>query len=56
MWDLQRNGGSVQATTERVLSGRSLDTVREEGLAPDMSLTGVLILSCSIEQLVAWAF
>ncbi|KAL9025650.1 MAG: hypothetical protein Q9196_005557 [Gyalolechia fulgens] len=24
-WDLQRNGGSVQATTERVLSGRSLD-------------------------------
>ncbi|GAB7351966.1 hypothetical protein MBLNU459_g2494t2 [Dothideomycetes sp. NU459] len=26
MWDLQRNGGSVQATTERVLSGRSLDT------------------------------
>jgi coupling of ubiquitin conjugation to ER degradation protein 1 len=27
MWDLQRNGGSVQATTERVLSGRSLETV-----------------------------
>ena len=27
MWDLQRNGGSVQATTERVLSGRGLDTV-----------------------------
>ncbi|KAF2092825.1 hypothetical protein NA57DRAFT_49576 [Rhizodiscina lignyota] len=25
MWDLQRNGGSVQATTERVLSGRSLE-------------------------------
>ncbi|KAF2149957.1 hypothetical protein K461DRAFT_281206 [Myriangium duriaei CBS 260.36] len=24
MWDLQRNGGSVQATTERVLSGRTL--------------------------------
>jgi coupling of ubiquitin conjugation to ER degradation protein 1 len=27
-WDLQRNGGNVEATTERVLSGRGLDTVR----------------------------
>lgn len=27
MWELQRNGGSVQAATERVLSGRSLETV-----------------------------
>ncbi|OJD16843.1 hypothetical protein AJ78_03033 [Emergomyces pasteurianus Ep9510] len=26
MWDLQRNGGSMAATTERVLSGRGLDT------------------------------
>lgn len=26
-WDLQRNGGNAAATTERVLSGRSLDTV-----------------------------
>lgn len=26
-WDLQRNGGSVAATTERILSGRALDTV-----------------------------
>lgn len=25
-WDLQRNGGNVAATTERVLSGRGLDT------------------------------
>jgi len=25
MWDLQRNGGSVAATTERVLGGRGLD-------------------------------
>ncbi|PBP26038.1 hypothetical protein BUE80_DR003053 [Diplocarpon rosae] len=25
MWDLQRNGGSVVATTERVLSGRGLE-------------------------------
>lgn len=28
MWDLQRNGGSVAATTERILSGRGLDEVR----------------------------
>jgi CUE domain len=27
MWDLQRNGGSVTATTERVLAGRGLDRV-----------------------------
>lgn len=27
MWDLQRNGGSVAATTERVLAGRSLERV-----------------------------
>jgi coupling of ubiquitin conjugation to ER degradation protein 1 len=26
MWDLQRNGGSVPATTERILTGRGLDT------------------------------
>lgn len=26
-WDLQRNGGNAAATTERVLSGRSLDSV-----------------------------
>lgn len=26
-WDLQRNGGSVQATTERVLGGRGLERV-----------------------------
>ncbi|KAF7198372.1 Coupling of ubiquitin conjugation to ER degradation protein 1 [Pseudocercospora fuligena] len=25
-WDLQRNGGSVEATTERVLGGRGLET------------------------------
>jgi len=25
MWDLQRNGGNVAATTERVLSGRALE-------------------------------
>lgn len=27
MWDLQRNGGSVPATTERVLGGGGLDRV-----------------------------
>jgi hypothetical protein len=34
-WDLQRNGGNAAATTERVLSGRSLDSVRISGLASD---------------------
>ena len=28
MWDLQRNGGSVSATTERILGGRGLEPVR----------------------------
>jgi coupling of ubiquitin conjugation to ER degradation protein 1 len=28
MWDLQRNGGNVQATTERILNGRTLEVVR----------------------------
>jgi hypothetical protein len=28
MWDLQRNGGNVAATTERILTGRGLETVR----------------------------
>ena len=27
MWDLQRNGGNMAATTERVLSGRGLEQV-----------------------------
>ncbi len=27
LWDLMRNGGSVQATTERILGGRGLDNV-----------------------------
>jgi coupling of ubiquitin conjugation to ER degradation protein 1 len=27
MWDLQRNGGSVPATTERILRGRGLEPV-----------------------------
>ncbi len=28
-WDLMRNGGSVQATTERILGGRGLDAVSD---------------------------
>jgi hypothetical protein len=32
MWDLQRNGGSVPATTERILTGRGLDTVSTSSL------------------------
>ena len=28
LWDLQRNGGNIQNTTERILAGR-LDTVRD---------------------------
>jgi coupling of ubiquitin conjugation to ER degradation protein 1 len=27
LWDLQRNGGNVVATTERILSGRGLEVV-----------------------------
>lgn len=27
MWDLQRNGGNIAATTERILSGRGLEEV-----------------------------
>jgi len=33
IWDLHRNGGSVQATVERLLGGRSLETVRTRGFA-----------------------
>jgi hypothetical protein len=31
MWDLQRNGGNVVATTERILSGRGLEEVSLAG-------------------------
>jgi hypothetical protein len=33
IWDLHRNGGSVQATVERLLGGRSLETVRTSRFA-----------------------
>ena len=36
MWDLQRNGGSVAATTERILTGRGLETVSwNQSSSPD---------------------
>jgi coupling of ubiquitin conjugation to ER degradation protein 1 len=28
MWDLNRNGGNIQMTIERLLGGRGLETVR----------------------------
>jgi len=36
MWDLQRNGGSVPATTERILSGRGLDAVSHAPVVLEM--------------------
>lgn len=38
MWDLQRNGGSMPATMERILAGRGLDAVRR----PLFSLSDLL--------------
>lgn len=34
IWDLQRNGGSVAATTERILMGRGLEVVSLARLLP----------------------
>ncbi|KAF2999925.1 hypothetical protein E8E13_008986 [Curvularia kusanoi] len=34
-WDLQRNGGNAAATTERVLSGRTLDSAPASFQLPD---------------------
>ncbi|PYI29346.1 hypothetical protein BP00DRAFT_427654 [Aspergillus indologenus CBS 114.80] len=36
MWDLQRNGGNMAATTERILTGRGLEAV---SLAPKLGGT-----------------
>ncbi|KAL8923116.1 MAG: hypothetical protein Q9208_004800 [Pyrenodesmia sp. 3 TL-2023] len=36
-WDLQRNGGSVQATTERVLSGRGLERLHHRLSQPEVT-------------------
>ncbi len=40
MWDLHRNRGSVQATTERVLMGRGLDPVGSTFVFCDTFLLG----------------
>jgi hypothetical protein len=37
-WDLQRNGGNASATTERVLGGRGLDTVRSSSQEDKVTL------------------
>lgn len=47
MWDLQRNGGSVAATTERVLTGRGLETVRA-------TLMLSLIFPASVQDKAIW--
>lgn len=39
MWDLSRNGNNVAATTERVLSGRGLETVCRYFLASTQRTT-----------------
>ena len=41
MWDLQRNGGSVAATTERILGGRGLDPVRRRKANPAVPMTDI---------------
>ena len=41
MWDLQRNGGSVAATTERMLGGRGLDPVRRRKVNPAGPMTNI---------------
>ncbi|KAA8564571.1 hypothetical protein MFRU_013g01460 [Monilinia fructicola] len=38
MWDLQRNGGNVVATTERILSGRGLE-VPPQSFQPPLPIT-----------------
>jgi coupling of ubiquitin conjugation to ER degradation protein 1 len=38
MWDLQRNGGSVAATTERILSGRGLETASLPGFTHPLKI------------------
>jgi hypothetical protein len=45
MWDLHRNGGSVAATTERVLGGRGLERVR-----PNLEVKKALARRLSIDR------
>jgi len=54
MWDLQRNGGSVAATTERVLAGRGLERVCSaicDGVVWLMLSAGTAVLSTSSSHL-----
>jgi len=47
-WDLQRNGGSVQATTERVLRDGRLSLVRSQALFfPDTYFSFPLLVGCN---------
>lgn len=50
MWDLQRNGGSVAATTERILTGRGLETVSwNQSPSPDcVSAMYTTLLTCGL--------
>lgn len=43
IWDLQRNGGSVAATTERILSRGGLDAVRCNTLVIDKAVVLISI-------------
>lgn len=43
MWDLQRNGGSMPATTERILAGRGLDAVCLSPYLPFPSTHALLV-------------
>jgi coupling of ubiquitin conjugation to ER degradation protein 1 len=57
LWDLQRNGGNIQVTTERILAGR-LETVSyiypvSFDIAPFQILS--LVLSCSL-LIQLWLF
>ncbi|KAK2626308.1 hypothetical protein QTJ16_004570 [Diplocarpon rosae] len=49
MWDLQRNGGSVVATTERVLSGRGLE-VPPQSFQPPLPVSASSAISTSAQS------
>lgn len=46
MWDLQRNGGNVVATTERILSGRGLEVVSTSIFSLYSEFSRYLCLHC----------
>lgn len=47
MWDLQRNGGNIAVTTERILSGRGLEEVREARPKDPSALETTKLTCCS---------